>query len=1583
MKRKKYQKYFSMVLATSMILNLPVMAYASNAELMVEISDGSEQVEFDSGDSSELTEFDDGAEESTVVDDGIAEFSDEISEEVPEGTEKVTDYNTFLTDLKLLEQYAENYADQNTSQDKNALVINYIRTGVDRYTSGTWEAMAGVENTDFTEYVKEQDAINNTTVSALKNLEELTLPNGNTVDFGHMFGTMDITYYARLQKMTEDVVKARADLGGWAGDTTDMMFCAVNVDISDKVDLNETDVEKLSEEIRKKYLGVDYATLNHVDHSFTATDLYGDLDAYYIMNELNQETNISSLIENYFTISLTDSDRAAYFLKNRLNNVQKKADIRKAILETYKSNTLLEALEASYGVSDLNEHDNLQTACCYAFADYLYELAGSDNGDSPKPDEPGKDTDTPENGYYTIFSNKSSTLAPGITQDITYALTTDKKQIVYYTATVDTKRDDVKIYANYHNCDGSSWAMARVSDQMAAAQKKHSDSSDSENYIENYNAVVGINADFYNMGTGEPGGALVMNGKEYHGAGSENFFGILKNGTPVIGSSSDYAQYKDQLQEAVGGSVYLVKDGKVAVDSSADYYNTRASRTCIGITEEGKVIMVVLDGRQEPFSAGGNAMEIAQIMLEAGCVTAINLDGGGSSTFNAKQEGSDNVSVINRPSDGYERSVSSSLLVVSTAKTTDEFDHALITTDTDYLTAGSSMKLTATGVSSTGNAADLPENTSWEVTDSSIGTVKEGIFTATKTGDVEIRLVTADGNMIGYKTLHVVVPDGLLFTRANMDVIYGETIDLPLTGTYKGNNVTINATDIKFELSNESAGTIEKFNFTGNIASGIRNVKITAMVASDYSISASMSLALYSSDEAKFDFDSAMCGDRKLAWNREVTNSTEISQIEDGVTSYTYYIKDADTPMVANYTFGLDMQRVEVPEKLIPLLKMVAGGDLESVTAWDILLQLAERVSTKTTVTASFTFDQNVNVDYSALKVVNDYFQLKNASLDKETNTLTLTINWVKQTEAIKAETANPIVIVSGISLTPKENVNWNSDNCLTVSNSGELSYDIYLGANALYSMSSQSSFQNNYGIYPYTEPENSAHPNGGHFASTFRSFADSYTLDRTVKEGWVSFNGEIYYYKDNKPLTGIVKLPGYQNEKHEFYYDLGESGIYKGKLTGLFEENGNKYYAINGELQSGWRMISNEEGKDEYYYFDLKSHEAVDSTCKIGGHTYEFKNHVLVRGAWESDEKGLHYFWAGKEKQNEWFTAEGKQYFAYANSCAVATGIAKTLNHERTGEEWYLFSEKGEWLADYNGLYETGNKTYLIKDGVRVAYPGLFELNGDYYYINSSYVLIRERDYYVSKTNGLKAAGTYSFDTNGKMIIKAPEQMKNGIVKEDADHWYYYENDVKTYAGLIQIDGSYYYVNSKFEVIHNRSYFISKTNGLMKNASYEFDADGKMVIHTPEEMKNGIVKESDEIWYYYINDVKTYAGLIQIDDSYYYVRSNFQVVHGRSYFVSKTNGLMNQGMYEFDEDGKMIRSERLNGIIKESDDTWYYYFDGIKTYAGLIQIDGNYYYVNSQFKVIHNQKYFISKTNGIMPNATYEFDADGKMIMK
>ncbi len=89
---------------------------------------------------------------------------------------------------------------------------------------------------------------------------------------------------------------------------------------------------------------------------------------------------------NYFNSSLTDQFRADFLLRSRFPGAGTKEELRAAVLSAYKSNTAIAALESSRGLTDL---DDLRTACCYAFADYLYALTGTI-------------TDKPSNQYYSV-----------------------------------------------------------------------------------------------------------------------------------------------------------------------------------------------------------------------------------------------------------------------------------------------------------------------------------------------------------------------------------------------------------------------------------------------------------------------------------------------------------------------------------------------------------------------------------------------------------------------------------------------------------------------------------------------------------------------------------------------------------------------------------------------------------------------------------------------------------------------------------------------------------------------------------------------------------------------------------------------------------------------------------------------------------------------------------------------------------------------------------------------------------------------------------------------------------------------------
>ena len=305
------------------------------------------------------------------------------------------------------------------------------------------------------------------------------------------------------------------------------------------------------------------------------------------------------------------------------------------------------------------------------------------------------------------------------------------------------------------------------------------------------------------------------------------------------------------------------------------------------------------------------------------------------------------------------------------------------------------------------------------------------------------------------------------------------------------------------------------------------------------------------------------------------------------------------------------------------------------------------------------------------------------------------------------------------------------------------------------------------------------------------------------------------------------------------------------------------------------------------------------------------------------------------------------------------------------------------------NGLCIDGDDTYWLENGQIVKDKGLTQVQDAeghnlYYYFGADGKAVKNvlpaggHDFWISadKTNGLLPEWGYYFDENG--VILHNEQFQNGIVTED-DAKYYYIDGIRVHMGMFQLDGSYYYAKSSGQLVTGKEYYCERMNDTgLKAGKYAFDADGKLILK-----KNGIVAENGSL-YYYKDGVLNYAGLIEIDGSYYYVKTSGEVVHGRNYWISKTNGLMPERSYTFADDGKMIDPEikdtKKDGIVAE-DGSLYYYKDGLRTYAGLIEIDGSYYYVKTSGEVVHGRSYWITKTNGLMAERSYTFADDGRMV--
>ena len=140
-------------------------------------------------------------------------------------------------------------------------------------------------------------------------------------------------------------------------------------------------------------------------------------------------------------------------------------------------------------------------------------------------------------------------------------------------------------------------------------------------------------------------------------------FAMMKDGTARIMTQAEYANQKNDIQEAVGGRVHLLSHGQKPAFTD----NALQPRTAIGVSADyKKVFMLVVDGRRENYSKGANYEFMANIFLALGATDAINLDGGGSSTFLLKDaSASKGFKTRNRPTDNTgDRAVPNGLAVV-------------------------------------------------------------------------------------------------------------------------------------------------------------------------------------------------------------------------------------------------------------------------------------------------------------------------------------------------------------------------------------------------------------------------------------------------------------------------------------------------------------------------------------------------------------------------------------------------------------------------------------------------------------------------------------------------------------------------------------------------------------------------------------------------------------------------------------------------------------------------------------------------------------------------------------------------------
>ena len=376
------------------------------------------------------------------------------------------------------------------------------------------------------------------------------------------------------------------------------------------------------------------------------------------------------------------------------------------------------------------------------------------------------------------------------------------------------------------------------------------------------------------------------------------------------------------------------------------------------------------------------------------------------------------------------------------------------------------------------------------------------------------------------------------------------------------------------------------------------------------------------------------------------------------------------------------------------------------------------------------------------------------------------------------------------------------------------------------------------------------------------------------------------------------------------------------------------------------------------------------------------------IWNGWFTDVNGKQYYKDGELQKTGWTEIDGETYYLHPETGYAATGIAKLTPENAAKEARCVFDAEGVFQKNVTGVYDVGNDTYWLNSGIIEEYAGLKRVDVGtggqthyhYYYFGEDGTAVKNGNYKVEKkSNDLPLpCYQYHFDADG-IIEHDKDTSKNEIAKETgSDKEFYFIDGVKVGEGLICIDGEYYYAKtSTGEIIKNRSYWVTKTNGIpsLKPGMYYFDADGVMQI-------DGFVEVNGDTYYY--ANCELVKGFTKIGDGYYFFNAgNGKMYKNADMWVAGNNayGFVG-GMYHFGGDGKMVVPNLETGVRKIVGENGNLYFtiDGARMYNGLYELDGEYYFAEYSGKLAVEKPVYVN-TELLSGNGWYYFGTDGKFV--
>ncbi len=278
-------------------------------------------------------------------------------------------------------------------------------------------------------------------------------------------------------------------------------------------------------------------------------------------------------------------------------------------------------------------------------------------------------------------------------------------------------------------------------------------------------------------------------------SGREDAYAAFQVGDLVTLTTSCTDPALSAAQWAGGVGDIMVRNGAIT-DSSTWVYakDGRQPRSAMGIKPDGTVVLYAVDGRQSGYSVGLTQLNLAEELLSQGCTTAVNLDGGGSTSLSMWIPGTNGPVMQNKSSDGRARSCATYLLLVASQPSSYIPQRLAPKENGQVVFTGSSLTLPqAAAMDEVLNpvSADLSGLTYTSM--DRLGSVLNGVYTAGWQTGTDNLLLTA-GNLEGYGQVHVVNQlteftvsrSGSTAALTSLSVKPGQQVQLAASGTYWG-----------------------------------------------------------------------------------------------------------------------------------------------------------------------------------------------------------------------------------------------------------------------------------------------------------------------------------------------------------------------------------------------------------------------------------------------------------------------------------------------------------------------------------------------------------------------------------------------------------------------------------------------------------------------------------------------------------------------------------------------------------------------------------------------------------------------------